>query len=109
MGVAAARPDKTEERSDGDGSLDMHVLMLENIRRHKRNILIILLNDRAYGSEVHKLRAEGLPEAGSVFGHVDFGAIARGFGLGGKTIKNLNEVPKALEEFTKSGGAAVWD
>ena len=27
----------------------------------------------------------------------------------GKAIKNLKEVPKALEEFTKSGGAAVWD
>ena len=26
-------------------------------------------------SEVHKLRSEGLPEAGSVFGYVDFAAI----------------------------------
>ena len=109
MGVAAARPDKTVVMFDGDGSLIMHVQELETIKRHKLNILIVVLNDGAYGSEVHKLRSEGLPEEGSVFGHVDFGAIARGFGIGGKTIKNLNEVPKALEEFTKNGGAAVWD
>jgi thiamine pyrophosphate-dependent acetolactate synthase large subunit-like protein len=109
MGVAAARPDRTVVLFDGDGSLIMHVQELETIRRHGMNILIIVMNDRAYGSEVHKLRAEGLPEAGSVFGHLDFAAIARGFGIGGKTIKRLDELPKAVEEFKKSGGAAVWD
>jgi acetolactate synthase-1/2/3 large subunit len=94
---------------DGDGGLIMHIQELETIRRHNLNILIVVMNDGAYGSEVHKLRSEGLPEAGSVFGHVDFAAIARGFGIGGKTIRNLNELPKAVEEFSKSGGAAVWD
>src|SRR5262249_13130203 len=109
MGVAAARPDKPVVLFDGDGSLIMHVQELETIRRHKLNILIIVINDGAYGSEVHKLRSEELPETGSVFGYVDFAAVARGFGLGGKTIKDLKEVPKALEEFAKTGGAAVWD
>jgi len=68
-----------------------------------------VMNDGASGSEVHKLRAAQLPEDGCVFGYPDCGAIARGFGIAGRTIKNLNELPKALEEFTKSGGAAVWD
>jgi acetolactate synthase-1/2/3 large subunit len=109
MGVAAARPDKTVVMFDGDGGLIMHIQELETIKRHGLKILIVVMNDGAYGSEVHKLRAEGLPEAGSVFGHVDFAAIARGFGLAGKTIKNLSELPKAVEEFARSGGAAVWD
>ena len=73
------------------------------------NILIIVMNDGAYGSEVHKLRSEALPEAGSVFGRPDFGAIARGFGLDGKTFTTLNDVPKAVQEFAKKGGSAVWD
>jgi acetolactate synthase I/II/III large subunit len=109
MGVAAARPDRTVVLFDGDGSLMMHVQELETIKRHRLNILIIVMNDGAYGSEVHKLRAEGLPEAGSVFGYCDFAAIARGFGIAGRSIKRLDELPKALEEFTASGGAAVWD
>jgi len=109
MGVAAARPDKTVVLFDGDGSLMMHVQELETIKRHGMNILIIVMNDGAYGSEVHKLRAEGLPEAGSVFGYCDFASIARGFGISGKTVKNLADVPKLLEEFTKTGGAAIWD
>ena len=74
MGVAAARPDRTVVLFDGDGSLLMHVQELETIRRHGLNILIVVMNDGAYGSEVHKLRSEGMPEDGSVFGYCDFAA-----------------------------------
>ncbi|MEQ1774569.1 MAG: thiamine pyrophosphate-binding protein [Burkholderiales bacterium] len=109
MGVAAARPDKTVVLFDGDGSLIMHIQELETIKRHGLNILIVLINDGAYGSEVHKLRAEGLPDTGSVFGRPDFAAIARGFGLEGKTFKNLTDLPKLVQAFAEKGGAAVWD
>jgi acetolactate synthase-1/2/3 large subunit len=109
MGVAAARPDRPTVLFDGDGSLMMHVQELETIKRHRLNILLVVMNDGAYGSEVHKLRAEGLPEHGSVFGYCDFAGIARGFGLPGKTFKTLDGLPKAVAEFAAGGGAAVWD
>ena len=109
MGVAAARPGDTVVLFDGDGSLLMHVQELETIRRHGLNILIIVLNDRAYGSEIHKLRAEGLDDAGAVFGPTDLAAIARGFGIGGQTITDLADLPKLISDFAAKGGAAVWD
>jgi len=109
MGVAAARPDSPVVLFDGDGSLMMHVQELETIRRHGLNILVVVMNDGAYGSEVHKLRAEGMPEEGSVFGYCDFAAIARGFGLSGKRVADLAELPKLVAEFAAGGGAAVWD
>jgi thiamine pyrophosphate-dependent acetolactate synthase large subunit-like protein len=109
MGVAAARPDRTVVLFDGDGSLMMHVQELETIRRHRLNILIVVMNDGAYGSEVHKLRSEGMSEDGAVFGYCDFAGIARGFGLPGRTFKNLDDLPKFVAEFAASGGAAVWD
>jgi thiamine pyrophosphate-dependent acetolactate synthase large subunit-like protein len=109
MGVAAARPDRTVVLFDGDGSLMMHVQELETIRRHGLRILIVVINDGAYGSEVHKLRSEGMPEEGSVFGYCDFAGIAKGFGLAGRTFKSLDDLPKALAEFTGSTGAAIWD
>ncbi len=109
MGVAAARPDRTVVLFDGDGSLMMHVQELETIRRHGLNIVIVVMNDGAYGSEVHKLRSEGMLEDGAVFGYCDFAAIARGFGLSGKTVADLADLPQLVAEFAANGGAAVWD
>jgi thiamine pyrophosphate-dependent acetolactate synthase large subunit-like protein len=109
MGVAAAKPDSTVVLFDGDGSLLMHVQELETIRRHGLNILIIVMNDRAYGSEIHKLRAEGMSDAGAVFAGTDLAAIARGFGVGGETVTDLSDLPALIQAFGASGGAAVWD
>jgi thiamine pyrophosphate-dependent acetolactate synthase large subunit-like protein len=105
--VAAARPGKRVVLFDGDGSLMMHVQELETIRRHALNILIVVMNDGAYGSEVHKLRSEGMPEDGSVFGYCDFAAIARGFGLAGRTFKSLDGLRERVAEL--GTGPAVWD
>lgn len=109
MGVAAARPDDTVVLFDGDGSLMMHVQELETIRRHGLNILVCVLNDGAYGSEIHKLRSIGLSDEGAVFGRPDFAAIARGFGLGGARVDDLAAVPALVADFARQGGGAVWD
>src|SRR5215470_17028842 len=56
IGVAVARNDRKVLLMDGDGSLIMHVQELGTIARHNIQMLIVALNDGAYGSEVHKLR-----------------------------------------------------
>lgn len=107
MGVPVARPDTPVVLFDGDGSFLMHVQELETIRRHRLNILICVLNDGAYGSEIHELRSDGLSEKGAAFGRGDLGNVARGFELDGHTITDLNSFPRLLEEFEAGGGATV--
>jgi thiamine pyrophosphate-dependent acetolactate synthase large subunit-like protein len=109
MGVATARPDRRVVMFDGDGSLLMHIQELETIRRHGLNILICVLNDGAYGSEIHKMRSEGISDAGAVFGRPDFAAMARGFGLQGATVTDLAALPDLVAEFARTGGAGIWD
>ena len=109
MGVAAARSKDRVVLFDGDGSIMMHVQELETIKRHNLNILVVVMNDGAYGSEIHKLRSEGLPEDGSVFGYCDFAGIACGFGIAGKTFKKLDDLPKAISELGSTNAPAVWD
>ena len=109
MGVSAACPERTVVMFDGDGSLLMHVQELVTSRRHGMNILVIVMNDGADGSEIHKLRAEGLDDRGAVFGRTDLAGIARGFGIGGKTVTDLGDIPALVQEFAETGGAAVWD
>jgi thiamine pyrophosphate-dependent acetolactate synthase large subunit-like protein len=87
----------------------MHVQELETIKRHGMNILIVVMNDGGYGSEVHKLRSQGFPLDGAVFGYSDFAAIARGFGVDGKKVTDLADIPKLVSAFADSGTVAVWD
>lgn len=109
IGVAAGKPDKTIVLLDGDGSLMMHAQELETVRRHGLNILICVLNDGAYGSEIHKMRADGISDAGGVHGRGDLAAAARGFGLRGTRIDSLDQFEAALAEFRAAGGATLWD
>ncbi len=109
MGVAAARTDRPTVLFDGDGSLLMHMQELETIARHHLKILIVALNDGAYGSEIHKLRAEGLSDAGAVFGQTDLAAIARGFGIGGVRLTDLALLPGLIADFAAGSGAMLID
>ncbi len=109
IGVAAARPDNTVVLFDGDGSFLMHSQELDTMRRYGFRILVCVLNDGAYGSEIHKLRAEGFGDGGAVFGRGDLGAVARGHGVAGRIMDDLDEIEPALQEFMDSDGPAVWD
>ena len=107
MGVAAAHPDERVVLFDGDGSVMMHVQELDTMRRENMNVAVVVLNDRAYGSEIHKLRADGLSDGGAVFGATDFAAIARGFGVAGHAVDDLGSLDALVSEW--HGGPVVWD
>lgn len=109
LGIAAAHPERPVVLLDGDGSALMHIQELETMYRHKLNVLVVVLNDGAYGSEVHKLRADGVTLAGSVFGRPNFAAIAEGFGIHGETISDLDAIPDCIESFLSSNSAMVCD
>ena len=94
---------------DGDGGLLMHVQELETIRRHGLKILFCILNDGAFGSEIHKLRADGLSDHGAIFGRGDLGAVARGFGLRGQIVSDLTKLPALIEAHVSGEDAEVWD
>ncbi|MCR9271823.1 MULTISPECIES: thiamine pyrophosphate-binding protein [Mameliella] len=109
MGVAAACKEVPVVLFDGDGSLLMHVQELETYVRHRLPILTVVLNDGAYGSEIHKLRADGLSDAGAVFGRTDLAAIARGFGAAGTRVTDLADLPGLVKAFAADPRPTVLD
>jgi len=109
MGVATANPQEPVVLFDGDGSLLMHIQEFETVLRHHMNILVVVINDGAYGSEVHKLRAEGLPEQGSVFGRPDFASISKGFGGVGATVTHLDDLPPLIAQFSELSRSPLVD
>jgi thiamine pyrophosphate-dependent acetolactate synthase large subunit-like protein len=109
IGIAAARNNGKVVLIEGDGSLIMHIQELETLKRHGLRLLICVLNDGAYGAEVHKLRQDGLDDSGAIFGRTDFGAIARGFGLRGATIGDLSQFSSLMQDFDAQDTAEVWN
>jgi acetolactate synthase-1/2/3 large subunit len=109
IGVAAAKKNGKVVLLEGDGSLIMHIQELETIKRHGLRLLICVLNDGAYGAEIHKLRQDGLDESGAVFGRTDFGAIARGFGLRGTTIADIDQLGSLMKNYDAQGTAEIWN
>jgi acetolactate synthase-1/2/3 large subunit len=108
-GVAAARNNGKVVLIEGDGSLLMHIQELETLKRHGLRMLICVLNDGAYGAEVHKLRQDGLDDSVAIFGRTDFSAIARGFGLRGATIGNLSQFSPLMHDFDAQKTAEIWN
>ncbi|GAA0984395.1 thiamine pyrophosphate-binding protein [Acrocarpospora macrocephala] len=108
-GVAIARPGSPVILVEGDGGVMMHVQELETLQRYGLKILICVLNDGAFGSEVHKLRAAGLADRGATYGRNDIARVARGFGLRGLTIRQIEDIPPALEEFASGSQSMLLD
>jgi thiamine pyrophosphate-dependent acetolactate synthase large subunit-like protein len=109
IGVAAAKNNGNVVLIEGDGSLIMHIQELETLKRHGLRLLICVLNDGAYGAEVHKLRQDGLDDSGAIFGRTDFGSIARGFGLQGVTVADLSQFEALMRDYDAQGTAEIWN
>jgi thiamine pyrophosphate-dependent acetolactate synthase large subunit-like protein len=109
IGVAAAKKNGKTVLFEGDGSLLMHIQELEMVQRHRLKLLICVLNDGAYGSEVHKLRADGIDDSGSIFGRTDLASIAKGFGLRGTTVTDVRQLKPLFDAYQAQGTAELWN
>ncbi len=92
LGFAKGRPDETTVLVIGDGGLLMTLGELETVVREDLPLVIVVMNDCAYGAEVHFLKMWQLPIAKSVFPDVDYAPIAEGFGFQGATVRTLDEL-----------------
>jgi thiamine pyrophosphate-dependent acetolactate synthase large subunit-like protein len=109
MGVAKARPDKTTVLVIGDGGLLMTLGELETVVREDLPIVIVLMNDCAYGAELHFLRLRQQPVAKAMFPDVDFAPVAQGFGFESATIRTLEDLHKVGPKLSRREGPLFLD
>jgi acetolactate synthase-1/2/3 large subunit len=109
LGVAKARPDKTTVLVVGDGGFLMTMGELETVVREDLPIVIVLMNDCAYGAELHFLRLRQQPVTKSVFPDVDFAPIAESFGFEAATIRTLEDLHKLAAKLRKPAGPIFLD
>lgn len=109
LGVAKARPDETTILVIGDGGFLMTMGELETVVREDLPLVIVLMNDCAYGAELHFLKMRELPVAKSVFPDVDFAPIAEAFGFQAATIRTLDDLQKMAPLLARPDGPVFLD
>ena len=109
LGVAKARPDETTILVIGDGGFLMTMGELETVVREDLPLVVVLMNDCAYGAELHFLKMRDLPVAKSVFPDVDYAPMAEAFGFQAATIRTLDDLQKVAPLLARPDGPVFLD
>ena len=109
LGVAKGRPDIPTVLMIGDGGFLMTMSELETAIREDIPLIIVLMNDCAYGAELHFLAMRKLPVGKSMFPDVDFASVAEAFGFQAYTIRTLDELRALGRVLGKPEGPILLD
>ncbi|MCL6648896.1 MAG: thiamine pyrophosphate-binding protein [Chloroflexi bacterium] len=102
IGVAVGRPGQPVVVFEGDGGVMMSLPELETAARERVPLLVIVLDDRAYGAELHLLTAAGLPTRLACFDNPDFVQVATALGMMAERVTNEASLIAALRRFDGS-------
>jgi thiamine pyrophosphate-dependent acetolactate synthase large subunit-like protein len=92
LGAAYGRPQRTTVLFAGDGGFSMAMADLETAARHRIPLVVVVLDDRAYGSELGHLRAVGLPSDLALLPGIDFAGVSRALGIEAVTVRSSDEL-----------------
>ena len=88
----------------GDGGFMMNSQELETAVRLGLNLVVLIVQDDAYGMIRWKQAADGFPDFGLTFGNPDFVAYAKSFGIKGSRVESADGLAPALEAAFAAGG-----
>ena len=91
----------------GDGGFMMNSQELETAVRLRLNLVVIILEDRAYGMIRWKQAAEGFADWGMTFDNPDFVHYAEAYGAKGRRINAADELAPTLRSALENGGIHV--
>jgi acetolactate synthase-1/2/3 large subunit len=91
----------------GDGGFMMNSHELEPAVRLALNLVVLVLQDNAYGMIRWKQAADGFPDFGMTFGNPDFVAYAEAYGAHGRRVDRDNGLVPALEAAFAQGGVQL--
>ncbi|WP_328185169.1 acetolactate synthase large subunit [Marinobacter sp. OP 3.4] len=93
----------------GDGGFMMNSQELETAVRLKLNLVIMIINDNAYGMIKWKQAQDGFPNFGLDYGNPDFVRYAESYGASGHQVTRADDLQPTLERAMKEGGVHLVD
>jgi acetolactate synthase-1/2/3 large subunit len=88
----------------GDGGFMMNSQELETAVRLKLNLVILVLEDGAYGMIRWKQAVDEFPDYGMTFGNPDFVTYAEAYGAKGHRVERVDNFVPTLEQAFSEGG-----
>ena len=88
----------------GDGGFMMNSQEMETAVRLGLNLVVVILNDSAYGMIRWKQAVEGFPDFGMSFGNPDFVRYAEAYGAKGSRVTAVEDLVPVLEAAFTGGG-----
>ncbi|MGN7838566.1 acetolactate synthase large subunit [Stenotrophomonas sp. 22385] len=93
----------------GDGGFMMNSQEMETAVRLGLNLVVIILNDSAYGMIRWKQAVDGFEDFGMRFGNPDFVRYAEAYGAKGTRVTSVEELVPAIEAAFAGGGVHLLD
>jgi acetolactate synthase-1/2/3 large subunit len=91
----------------GDGGFMMNSQEMETAVRLGLNLVVLILEDRAYGMIRWKQAAEGFADWGMTFGNPDFVRYAEAYGAMGWRTQTANDLVPMLDAAFDAGGVHI--
>ena len=102
--AATLCPDRRVLAVCGDGGFMMNSQELETAVRLGVNLVVLILQDNAYGMIRWKQAVDGFADFGMSFGNPDFVAYAKAYGVKGSRVNGADDLVPVLEDAFKGGG-----
>jgi acetolactate synthase-1/2/3 large subunit len=104
MMAAMLHPDRRVMAVCGDGGFMMNSQEMETAVRLGLNLVVVVLNDSAYGMIRWKQAVDGFPDFGMSFGNPDFVRYAEAYGAKGSRVTSAADLVPTLEAAFTGGG-----
>jgi acetolactate synthase-1/2/3 large subunit len=104
MMAAMLYPDRRVLAICGDGGFMMNSQEMETAVRLKLNLVVLILEDQAYGMIRWKQAIDHFADFGLSFGNPDFVLYAKAYGASGHRIETIDSFVPTLDAAFRSGG-----
>jgi acetolactate synthase I/II/III large subunit len=104
MSASILHPDRRVLAVCGDGGFMMNSQEMETAVRLGLNLVVLIIEDRAYGMIRWKQAVDGFADWGLTFGDPDFVKYAEAYGAKGTLVETADGLVPALESAFKTGG-----
>ena len=109
MMAAMLHPERRVLAVCGDGGFMMNSQEMETAVRLGLNLVVLVLNDAAYGMIRWKQAVDGFPDYGMRFGNPDFVRYAQAYGAKGSRVGATADLVPTLEAAFTGGGVHLVD